>query len=259
MSERWIDLVGAVNVRDLGGLPTTDGRVTRFGQVLRSDNLQDLIGDDIDRLTGEHLVRDVVDLRTTFEVTAEGPGPLTHVDAVTVHHLSLYPEVGTATDVEADSVLPWTTAKDGDETIWVNSGVYYTNYLRHRPGNVVAALRTMATSGGSTLVHCAAGKDRTGVVCALALSVVGVDRQAVVDDYVQTGERIDAIMTRLKASATYAADLEGRPNDANLPRAESMHTFLDFVDTEFGGATGWLQLHGWTDDETAALRARLVG
>ncbi|SDU41127.1 tyrosine-protein phosphatase [Jiangella alkaliphila] len=258
MSERWIDLVGAVNVRDLGGLPTTDGRVTRFGQVLRSDNLQDLIDDDIDRLTGEHGLRDVVDLRTTHEVTSEGPGPLTRVPDVTVHHLSLYPEVGHATDVEADSVLPW-TGKDGDDAIWVNSGVYYTNYLRHRPGNVVAALRTMTTSDGSTLVHCAAGKDRTGVVCALALSVVGVDRQAVVDDYVQTGERIDAIMSRLKATATYAADLEGRPNHENLPRAESMDTFLDFVDTEFGGPTGWLQLHGWTADETAALRARLVG
>ncbi|SDT65264.1 tyrosine-protein phosphatase [Jiangella sp. DSM 45060] len=258
MSERWIDLVGAVNVRDLGGLPTTDGGATRFGQVLRSDNLQDLIGDDIDRLTGEHRLRDVVDLRTTYEVTSEGPGPLTRVPDVTIHHLSLYPEVGTATDVEADSVLPW-TGRDDEEAIWVNAGVYYTNYLRHRPGNVVAALRTMTTSGGSTLVHCAAGKDRTGVVCALALSVVGVDRQAVVDDYVQTGERVDAIMSRLKATATYAADLEGRPNDANLPRAESMHTFLDFIDTEFGSPAGWLARHGWTDAETAALRARLVG
>ncbi|WP_053204810.1 tyrosine-protein phosphatase [Jiangella muralis] len=258
MSERWIDLVGAVNVRDLGGLPTTDGGVTRFGQVLRSDNLQDLIGDDIGRLTGEHGLRDVVDLRTTYEVTSEGPGPLARVPDVTIHHLSLYPETGVATDVEADSVLPW-TAKTGGEASWVNTGVYYTNYLRHRPGNVVAALRTMATSGGSTLVHCAAGKDRTGVVCALALSVVGVDRQAVVDDYAQTGERIDAIMSRLKATATYAADLDGRPNDSNVPRPESMHTFLDFIDTEFGGPAGWLGQHGWTDAETAELRARLVG
>ena len=256
MSERWIDLVGAVNVRDLGGLPTTDGGVTRFGRVLRSDNLQDLIDDDIRVLTGEHGLRDVVDLRTTYEVTSEGPGPLTRVPEVTVHHLSLYPEVGTTTDVEADSVLPWT---GGNDAIWVNTGVYYTNYLRNRPGNVVAALRTMTTSGGATLVHCAAGKDRTGVVCALALSVAGVDRQAIVDDYVQTGERIDAIMSRLKATPTYAADLEGRPNEENLPRAESMHAFLDFIDTEFGSADRWLGLHGWTADDTAALRAHLVG
>jgi protein tyrosine/serine phosphatase len=153
-------------------------------------------------------------------------------------------------------VLPWT---GGNDAIWVNTGVYYTNYLRNRPGNVVAALRTMTASDGATLVHCAAGKDRTGVVCALALSVAGVDRQAIVDDYVQTGERIDAIMSRLKATATYAADLEGRPNDENLPRAESMHAFLDFIDTEFGSADRWLGLHGWTADDTAALRAHLVG
>ncbi|WP_026877699.1 tyrosine-protein phosphatase [Jiangella gansuensis] len=257
MSERWIDLVGAVNVRDLGGLPTTDGRTTQFGRVLRSDNLQDLIDDDVQRLTGPLRLRDVIDLRTSIEVTSEGPGPLTSVPDVTIHHLSLYPEVGERTDVEADSVLlPWT--QEQGATIRHNTGAYYVNYLRHRPENVVRALRTAATSSGAALVHCAAGKDRTGVVCALALSVAGVERDAIVADYVQTAERIEAIIGRLKATATYAPDLNGRPIDSNVPRATSMTTFLDTVEQQFGGPMEWLSMHGWTTDDTTALRSRLL-
>lgn len=256
MTQRWIDLIGAVNVRDLGGLPTTDGGTTRFGRVLRSDNLQSLTAHDVDRLTGALGVTDVVDLRTTVEVVSEGPGPLTHEPSVTVHHLSLYPEVGERTDVQADPLLPWNT-EDGVK-IWESAGVNYTNYLRHRPANVVAALRTMAYGAGATIAHCAAGKDRTGVVCALALSVAGVERDAIVDDYAQSGERIEQIIGRLKASPTYAPNLDDRPASSQRPNAQDMHTFLRHVDADFGGALTWLRQHGWTAADTDALRARLV-
>ena len=74
--ERWIELDGAVNVRDLGGLTTEDGRTTAAGVLLRSDNLQGLSDKDVRRLVDDHELRTVLDLRTPAEVTAEGPGPL---------------------------------------------------------------------------------------------------------------------------------------------------------------------------------------
>src|ERR1700754_3142527 len=109
---RWIRLDGAVNVRDLGGLDAADGLTTRFGRVLRSDNLQDLTAADVRLLVGDLDLRHVVDLRSDPEVRLEGRGPLTREPAVTVHHLSLFPEGGLFTDVAADSidadrVLPW--------------------------------------------------------------------------------------------------------------------------------------------------------
>ncbi|MGI8331604.1 tyrosine-protein phosphatase [Actinomadura scrupuli] len=277
---RWIELDGAVNVRDLGGLATPDGGTTRFGRVLRADNLQDLSPQDVRRLTGDLALRDVIDLRSGPEVALEGPGPLTRAAGVSIHHLSLFAEGGEYTDVEADvppestegdgpeargprvdidKVLPWQDRRDEAGQEADRSVGHYLGYLRERPDSVVNALRVMAASEGAALVHCAAGKDRTGVVCALALEAVGVLREEVVADYARTGERLESILRRLRASTTYAADLDSRPADSHLPHAYIMDKFLATLDENHGGALGWLTSHGWTGADTRALRARLIG
>ncbi|NEA26683.1 tyrosine-protein phosphatase [Actinomadura bangladeshensis] len=256
---RWIELDGAVNARDLGGLPTADGRSTRWGRVLRSDNLQDLSVTDIRILLDDYALKNVIDLRSDAEVRLEGPGPLTRIPTVTVHQLSLFPEAGRHTDVAADTDLD--TDVDVDKALpWQDdrSTGHYLGYLTDRGDSIVAALRVMTRTDGSSLVHCAAGKDRTGVVCALALDVAGVTREAIVADYVQTGERLEAILRRLRASDTYAADLDSRPADTHKPHAALMEKLLARVDEEFGGTLGWLAGHGWTPEDTDALRDRLL-
>lgn len=259
--ERWIDLQGAVNVRDLGGLPTVDGGTTRFGRILRSDNLQGLTESDVRRLVGEFKLRTVVDLRSSAEVRLEGPGPLTRVPEVGIHHLSLLPEGGQFTDAGADTidgrVLPWQDRRDEDRQEELKVAGYYYGYLRDRPDSVLRALRVLAAGEGAAVVHCAAGKDRTGVVSALALAVAGVTREAIVADYVATGRRIAAVLARLRASETYRSDLDARPADTHHPRAEYMTRFFTTLDDRHGGPLGWLAANGWTDDDTAALRARL--
>jgi protein-tyrosine phosphatase len=257
VSKRWIELDGAANVRDLGGLPTRDGAATQFGRALRADNLQGLTDGDIGLLVGGFGVGHVVDLRTTAEIESEGPGPLVGHDRVTIHHHSLVPEAGWRTDVEAaDSVLPTTLPTESGR--WDPTGLYYTHYLSRRPDSVLGALRALGASEVAAIVHCAAGKDRTGVICAMALSVAGVERDAIVDDYVATGERLEAIIGRLQATQTYAADLDGRSLDEHAPRAAAMQTFLGYLDVECDGPLGWLERHGWTSADTDALRARLL-
>lgn len=258
-NERWVDLDGAVNVRDLGGLPTHDGRTTRFGQALRSDNLQGLTPADVDRLTGPIGLSDVIDLRTSAEVVLEGPGPLTREPSVSVHHFSLYPEVGERTDVEGEPTLPWLSGEPDAPPPPLPPGGYYANYLSNRPDSVLAALRTMTSAPGASITHCAAGKDRTGVVCALALSVAGVVREAVIADYAKTGERLELVIARLEKTVTYSGDVSGRSTDAHLPRPEFMRALLDHLDADYGGPLGWLTERGWSDTDTEALRARLVG
>src|SRR3954462_1103731 len=220
--ERFIDLDGAVNARDLGGLEVAGGGRTASGVLLRADNLQDLSARDVARLVGELDLRVVIDLRTREEVALEGPGPPAREGRGDTRPRSLFPESGEHTDVAVDAILPWQGRPlrgDPDETVAVRS---YLGYLRDRPDSIIGALRDVAFGDGAAVVHCAAGKDRTGVVCALALAAVGVSREAIVADYVATGERIAAVSARLRASETYRADLEAVPDSKRMPRAQTL-------------------------------------
>lgn len=257
-AERWLALEGAVNARDLGGLALAAGGSTARGVLLRADNLQGLTDVDVRRLVDESGVRVVIDLRTGVEVELEGPGPLVRDGHAEIRHRSLHPEFGDRTDVDVDAVLPWQRGhphEDGDETPAVRA---YLGYLRDRPDSIVAALRDAAHAPAATIVHCAAGKDRTGMVCALALAVAGATREAIVADYVATGERIAPLMARLRASPTYAADLEGQADDDHRPRPETMERVLDVLDQRHGGPVEWLARAGFDAGDAAALRDRLT-
>ena len=252
----WIELDGAVNVRDLGALATDDGRVTASHRLLRGDNLQDLSPSDVRTLVADIGVTTVVDLRSPLEVAADGPGPLTRVGSVRHSYHSVLPERGTATDVAADALA---TRRDGAMSRYpddIRCG-YYLGYLEDRPDQVVAALRSIAQARGAALVHCAAGKDRTGVVVALALTAAGVRPEAVIADYAATGERTEAILSRLRRSPTYARDIDSLPAKAHQPRPETMAAFLQQMDTRYGGVTRWLADHGLGTEELKLLRAKL--
>jgi protein-tyrosine phosphatase len=267
---RWVRLDGTTNTRDLGGLPTTDGGRTVPGRVLRSDNLQTLSDDDVRRLVDDLGVREVIDLRTTAEILLEGRGPLRAVPEVTHRHFTLLPERGHHTDVFAveedeplelpegwlESLLPRQVAPhDEGEPPAVRS---YLGYLGQRADNVVAALRALTeTPEGASVVHCAAGKDRTGVVCALALAVAGVGHDEIVADYAMTADVIDALVAKLAASPTYAEDMERRDVASHTPRADTMDRVLTLLDERHGGAIGWLEAQGFGPADQAALRARL--
>lgn len=254
----WIALEGAANVRDVGGLPLAGGGVVRPHRLIRADNLQGLTPGDVQRLVGELEVRAVADLRTEVEVESSGPGPLLRQPRVRVVHLSLLPAAGQRTDVvatEADAPvrLPWNEPARPR----LSAAQVYLRYLVDRPDSVVGALRLIATTDGATVVHCAAGKDRTGVIVALALDLADVDRAAIVADYARSSERVADIVARLAADPTYVADVAGRTVDSHAVRADTMEGFLAELDAGYGGTAGWLADHGWTDEDTTALRAHL--
>ena len=252
----WIDLEGAANARDVGGLPTEDGSKTMTGRLLRSDNLQDLTGADIAKLTSEIGLTTVVDLRSTAELHSEGPAPLDDVPSVEHRHHPVLPEEGLATDAVADVLL---TRNERDRSRYPGNALtgHYLGYLEDRPDQVVDALRSVARASGAALVHCAAGKDRTGVVVALALSVAGVRPDAIAADYAATGDRTGPLLDRLRRSVTYSADVNRKPDDAHKPDAATMTAFLAELDTRFGGAAAWLTAHGLSQQDLTRLRDKL--
>jgi protein tyrosine/serine phosphatase len=250
VTDRWIELEGAVNVRDLGGLPTVDGGTTAPDVLVRSDNLQGLTDKDVRRLVDDHGVRTVLDLRTPTEVRSEGPGPLVG-EGLRHVNLDLIPTWDE--DEGIDRIVPHEQREEGDLSH------FYLTYLDQMPQSVVDALRVIADpASGPVVVHCAAGKDRTGVIVALALAIAGVRRDEIVADYALTADRIEAVRDRLVASPTYAEDMKARPLRDMVPHAHSMRHFFDRLD-EVGGAESWLTEHGFGPEEQAALREKLLG
>lgn len=254
----WIQLDGAVNVRDLGGSPAGD-RVVQPHRLVRADNLQDLTAKDVTLLLDGLGVRRVADLRSDVEVRAEGPGPLAAEPLVKIEHLSLFPDsasvqvavTGTSAGPE---VLPWQNA----DAQGLDAAHGYLRFLAERPDSVLAALRLIATCDGATLVHCAAGKDRTGVIVALALAAVGVPQEAIVADYALSAQRIDEIIARLAASPTYAQNIRTGTVADHAPQGSTMARFLQQLQDRFGGVAGWLASHGWTGPDQAALERALL-
>lgn len=254
MSPHWIDLDGVVNMRDLGGLPTTGGGVVRPGRLIRSDNLQDLTERDVHRLVDELGVTDILDLRTDKEVTVTGPGPLS-ATPLRHHHHSLI-----SGDLEGPGAHGQERRGAADPTVAAGYwSQHYLGYLSARPDSVLAALEVVATSPGGTVVHCAAGKDRTGTVVGLALSVAGVAEDDIVADYVASAERIEAIMARLADREPYVADLAGQTVEDQRPHPESMVAILRALDDGYGGVGGWLTASGWAAGDVERLRTSLVG
>ncbi|HTX07661.1 MAG TPA: tyrosine-protein phosphatase [Solirubrobacteraceae bacterium] len=244
---RWIELDGAANAR-----------VVVPGSLVRSDNLQSLTARDVRLLVEQVGLEVVLDLRTDLEVELEGPGPMTREPRVRIEHRSLYPRSGANTDLDADSVNLWPpTGPSGwpDEPRVVQA---YLSYLTARPDSIVASIRTIACARGAVLVHCAAGKDRTGLVVALALDAAGVDRGAIVGDYLATGGQIEAIMARLVSSPTYRPELEGHDPRTHAPVPGTIERVFEIVDESFGGSTAWLSAHGLSGPELERLRGRLA-
>ena len=231
---RWIPLEGAVNARAV--VP---------GVLLRSDNLQSLTPGDVRRLVDTEGVGAVLDLRTDVEVRLEGPGPMTHEPSVRIEHRSLYPESGGNTDLELE---------DADEPPYVRA---YLNYVRRRPDSIIGSLRTIARAEDAVLVHCAAGKDRTGVVVALSLEAAGIDRDVIVADYLASAERIEAIFERLVGSPTYGPELAGVDIARLTPSPGTMERFLELFDERLGGPMAWLRANGLAPSDLERLRQRL--
>lgn len=247
MAPDWIPLEGAANARAV--VP---------GVLLRSDNLQGLTQRDLRRLIEQESLEVVLDLRTGVEVELEGPGPMASEPGVRIEHLSLYPEAEPSGDLVGDAVEPEAhpdTEHWPGETPVVS---HYLSYLWRRPDSIVESVRAIARARGAVLVHCAAGKDRTGVVVALALDAAGIDHATIVADYLASRERIEAIMDRLVRSPTYRDELEGDDPWDHAPVRGTMERVLELIEERHGGSAAWLTVHGLSADDLDRLRRRLA-
>jgi hypothetical protein len=219
-------LAGGDNVRDLGGLETRDGRHTRGGRLFRGALLASLVGADVELLIDRVGLRTVVDLRSSLEI-AHAPGSWSEHGVEWINCPFRLGRRAALPGPGVDNVAAYMGFLDAD----------------HEPV-VVAARRLMDPSSHPALFHCAAGKDRTGVLSALLLDVLGVQRQAIADDYALTTEALPRVLERLGALEPYRAMLAGTTAADHEPRAEDLIGFLQLLDERHGGAEEWLLGHG---------------
>jgi hypothetical protein len=233
---RLVALEGSFNFRDLGGYATGDGRTVRWGRLYRSDALHELTPADVAHLRALGL-RTVVDLRTERELDRSGRGPL-EPEGIAFHHLAVVKE-GVRGDGTAEGAA-------GREAVGAPAPVgddlaeRYLWYLDVGGDAIAGALTLFGGAEHYPLVfHCAAGKDRTGVLAALVLGILGVDRDTIVADYVITAERIRLILDRWRAEPGFAERMAKVPPSRFSVEAATMVGFLDGLQTRYGGARSW--------------------
>lgn len=230
--ERVIVLRDTCNARDLGGLIGADGALVRRGRILRSD--YPAFATVENRVQVEHVgLRSVVDLRRGIEAAVECPA---------------WDQLGVA--------YSRTPLSAGETDSW---HARYVAYLQHRPETVVEAVRQVMDVGRQpVLFHCAAGKDRTGVVAALVLACLGVEDEDIVADYVLTEANLEPILTRLRSRELYAEMLADSDLEHQRPRPEYLREFLSWV-RERGGAASWLVTHGLDGQHLEIFREHMLG
>jgi hypothetical protein len=246
-------LEGARNVRDLGGLPTVDGGVTRHGVLLRADALDALTAADVATLVDRLGLRTVVDLRSDIERVERGRGPLGERGAIAYAELEVVPVADLGRRRERRAVA---YASGADPHSIMADG--YAELLDLGARAFRLAAETLAADGGTpALFHCAAGKDRTGVLAALLLDNAGVDPAAIVADYALTDDRMPAILERLTGVASFDDLARQLPVFSFQAKAPTMASFLGHLH-ERGGAAAYLASIGVGADAIGRLRRLLL-
>ena len=254
IGERRLVLEGPVNFRDIGGYATRDGRRVRWGRVYRSDSLETLTLRDIARLE-ELGVRHVCDLRRDEE-RASGPSRMLGHPRVRIEHL---PIGGIAAETKnmAGRMMRGEIPEVGVDTM---ASVYMMVLDLHADSFATVIERAAEPDSLPMIVHCTAGKDRTGVASALLLAALGVDDEAIEADYELTTEfhsqtRIAEVRPKLEAIGIDFAKVEAY---WAAPRAVMAATLAALRDRH-GGIEGYLTGHAGVAAETLdRLRASLL-
>ena len=243
--DRHLGFQGSFNFRDLGGYATTDGRTVKWRTLFRADAVHRLPDEELDQLADFGL-RTVIDLRTSAEVDEghlhDPSRGITHV------HLDVLGEVWKPRDLDENA--------DAGEVL----GDLYVQMLDIGALALSEAFRTLANAENLPAVfHCAAGKDRTGVLAAMVLSTIGVADHVIVADYAISGTNMSELIERLKRDRPEAlTSMNDQPSAYLAAPPEAMARLLTHVNAEYGSMTGYVKSIGVDSDSIDALAESLL-
>jgi protein-tyrosine phosphatase len=230
---RHIKFENVINFRDIGGYRAKDGYIVAWRRLFRSGDFRNMTRSDLNLLTEEIGLTSVIDLRSSIEVERQGIGLLAETD-IKYHNISFI--------VGADRVE--------DERLFrefTNMGQFYLHLLRHSEfgERIVAALEIIAETENHPLVfNCAIGKDRTGILAAILLSVLGVEDEDIIEDYSLSTPYMEELLRRIRSDPEIARAIEPLPAYFWEAAPESMSLFLSTLRREHGSIESYLKSQG---------------
>ena len=244
--QRILKIEGVINFRDLGGYCTHDGQQVKWGQVYRSAQLDQLSTKGVQAMAKMD-IRSVIDLRFTDE-TKRYP---TMLEAVPNAQISAWKDESelNQTRKSDDIQRGWAESLESNDPEQVREAMrvnYPKKLYSHR--TIYRKMLLQLSTGQLPLVfHCAAGKDRTGVAAALILSLLGVDDQQIVDDYLLTQKEIQGLYERWMSGGAaqnndqedFKDKLASYPQEVVQPVFDAdesyIQTLLSYIDSQYGG------------------------
>ena len=241
---RQLNWPNCYNVRDLGGLSTTDGGTTQFGRIIRSDMPLRLTNEGR-KMMWDYGVRTILDLRTPWQAVKEPSNVAQQVDA---------PRFPTHINISIETYKPEISTEIIDAG---TREAVYCIMLDGYPEQIKLIMEAIATArDGGVLVHCHAGKDRTGVVSALLLGLAGIPHAEICLDYAQSQACLWPLWEEI-------VEREGGVTDANFffkpeTPVEAMQYVLDHLGRTYGGVLPYLQATGVSEVTVDQVRQRLL-
>lgn len=248
--QRLVELEGANNFRDLGGYQTVDGRTVRWGLIYRSDALGELTAEDLETLA-ERDLRTVVDFRSSIERENHPdilPGSIRNAYHFQVGATAVDPD-----QFRADLFSGNLEGADFREML-IDGNRQMVDEGRVPYGELLGLL---AEPENAPLVfHCAGGKDRTGVGAALLLSILGVPRETIIEDYLLTNfYRQEEDAENLKRMMSVLPELAEGIAEARQARREYILAAFDEIDTKYGGVDSYVRhVLGLSEEQIESLR-----
>ncbi|MBC6308776.1 tyrosine-protein phosphatase [Listeria sp. FSL L7-1582] len=248
-----IKLDGAVNIRDLGGYKTTDGKTIKPHKLIRAAELANLSKNDIKKLTSTYGLAEIIDFRTDSEVKAKPDPVIKNVDYL---HDSIMKDNGSSTS--AQDMIASLAKMDNPEQFLINANKSFVTDQQSIDGYKLFFQELLANKNGSVLWHCTAGKDRTGFGTALVLAALGVNQKTIMNDYLlsnkyreaENQKTLDALAKQTdnpKVLAGMKAVLDVRPAYLNAA--------FDEINAKYGSTDAFLEKGlGLTSKDIKALK-----
>ncbi|MFB6642462.1 tyrosine-protein phosphatase [Streptomyces chartreusis] len=236
------ELAGVRNFRDVGGLPTVDGRRVRHGVLFRSGHLAHATTEDADFL-GALKLHTIFDFRNAADQKLEGPD----VALPGVRNVNL------PLSDPADGAEFWKMVRDGDldqlrGILSDGKGanrmiVSYRSIIKERTGEHSQVLHSLAEDSVPALMHCAAGKDRAGLSIAVTLLALGVEREAIVADYLESNAKHRRYKVRRSSSdaSAYSPEVMELLSPLFDARAEYLTAAFETIEETWGGVDTYLE------------------